>query len=258
MVKNMCPKLKTSNRVVIIDELRGFAVLCMIVYHLFYSMIYIYGVDLGPNVQKIMTMVQPFGAGLFIAISGFSSSYSKNNIKRGFQFLIAGLLISLLTGIFMPSQTILFGILHFLGISILLFELIKRFAINADAKVVMIISATIFFTTFNLARGWLFLPVFGRMVLPEWMYQNNLFVPIGLPSSNFISADYFPLLPWFALFIFGSQVGKIAKQNMLHTSFYKSRTSILSRISKYALVIYFVHQPIIIAVLYVFFRTFKL
>lgn len=246
------------NRIVIIDELRGFAVLCMIVYHLFYSLIFIFGVDLGLNVQKAMILLQPFGAGLFIAISGFSSSYSKNNIKRGILFISAGVIISMLTGLFFPSQIIRFGILHFLGISILIYEMIQKLDIRIDVRAAIIVAVLLFIVTFNLNRGWLYIPIYGQVLLPTWMYQSILLAPLGLPPSNFLSADYFPLLPWFALFIIGSQVGKIIKKHNRHECLYKSRAPILSMLSKHALLIYVAHQPVIISVLWILLRLLRL
>jgi len=66
----------------------------------------------------------------------------------------------------------------------------------------------------------------------------------------FMSYDYFPLIPWFGVFLIGAALGKTV---------YKSRRSLLPRpprpifinaAGRYSLWIYLVHQPVIMGVLY--------
>lgn len=240
-----------DRRIVLVDELRGFAIICMVIYHLLFSLIFIYSIDLGSSTSQIMFALQPFGAGLFILIAGFSSCYSKSNIKRGFIVLTFGLVITILTFLFIPEQVIYFGILHFLGISILIYELIKNIFRNANPVVFTIILTIIFILTFNLQRGFLSLPLLGSITMPRELYTSVLLAPIGFPPDTFVSADYFPLFPWFVLFLIGTVLGNLTKQKSCPEFCYRKHLPVFSSIGRYSLIIYILHQPVIYALLWV-------
>ena len=65
------------------DEIRGFAVLCMIFYHGFYSLAYLFQLDWGMALLRFFMPAEPFFAGAFILISGISSNLSHSNLLRG-------------------------------------------------------------------------------------------------------------------------------------------------------------------------------
>jgi len=241
-------------RMVLVDELRGFAIICMVAYHLLYTLIFIYGIDLGPDISQAMFAAQPFGAGLFIMIAGFSSCYSKSNFKRGIIILAFGLLITLFTTLIIPDQVIYFGILHFLGISILLYELIRGALRNVQPVILTIILVIVFFLTFNLQRGYLSFPFVESLRVPSGLYTSFLLAPFGLPSADFISSDYFPLFPWFALFLIGTVLGNLSMQKNCPEFCYVAHLPVLSKIGRYALPIYILHQPVIFALLWVIIR----
>lgn len=245
-------------RIILVDELRGFAVICMVVFHLLYSLIFIYKIDLGLSVQRAMFFAQPFGAGLFIIISGFSCFYSKNNYKRGIQIFIMGLILSVATFLIIPSQTIIFGILHFLGISILLFEATKSLISKINPWIVLTLSVVIFAITFNISSGWLNVPLIGRAFIPTQFYKYIILAPLGLPPDSFSSADYFPLLPWYALFIIGTLIGRHSSKYQWPSFVYQKHIPLLSTVSKYALYIYLAHQPIIFALLWLIINVVRL
>lgn len=62
---------------------------------------------------------------MFVAISGASSTFSHNNVRRGIKLLLCALVVSLATYVAMPSEFIRFGILHFLGCAALLYALLR-------------------------------------------------------------------------------------------------------------------------------------
>lgn len=249
---------KQIKRIILVDELRGFAVICMVIFHLLYSLIFIFKVDLGMSVQQAMFFAQPFGAGLFIIISGFSCFYSKSNFKRGFLILIMGLILSAFTYLIIPSQTIIFGILHFLGLSILLFEVTRALIAKVHPWIIMAFSVVIFAVTFNISSGWLNFPLIGRALIPQQFYNYTILAPFGLPPASFSSADYFPLLPWYALFLIGTLIGRYSSKNRWPVFVYQKHIPFLSSVSKYALYIYLAHQPIIFALLWLTMKIFQL
>ena len=69
--------------------------------------------------------------------------------------------------------------------------------------------------------------------------------PLGLHDSGFASADYFPMMPWFFLFIAGSYFGIIAKDGRLPKFCYPTHIKWLAVVGRYTIWIYVLHQPII-------------
>ena len=78
---------KMGKRVGMIDEIRGIAYIAMIVYHAYYDIAFMYGIDLPDAADVAMKWLQPFIAGTFIFIAGISCNYSSNNFKRGALYL---------------------------------------------------------------------------------------------------------------------------------------------------------------------------
>ncbi len=179
---------------------------------------------------------QYFFAGLFVVLSGISSTLSRGNIRRALRLIAFAFLITAVTFVFDPASAIYFGILHCLGVSILLYGLVFQEAAASvcagTGAVVLAVSAA--------------LPVAlrGVTIHSEWL------LPFGIHSSFFQSFDYFPLFPWFGIFLWGSALGK---------SVYGGRKSLIPRplpvtfiniAGRYSLWIYIAHQPAILAILY--------
>ena len=74
---------KNENRIHFLDEARGFAVLMMIFYHAFYLLYSVFGLKAAYDLFIFFMPVEPMFAGLFMFVSGISTSLSKSNMKRG-------------------------------------------------------------------------------------------------------------------------------------------------------------------------------
>lgn len=85
-------KSSGSSRVGILDELRGFAIICMVVYHAMYDLKYLFGLDIPIFFDGWFDVIRDIFAGLFIFISGTVCRYSSNNIKRGAQCFFHGMI----------------------------------------------------------------------------------------------------------------------------------------------------------------------
>lgn len=238
-----------NKRIPLIDELRGLAIVGMVIYHFLYSLFYIFGVNIGSQTIRIMELVQPFLSGMFILIAGFTCRYSKNNYVRGIKVFLFGVGITAVTVIFLPSQAIYFGILHFLGISMILFEAVKRWLDKGNRYFTLFYLSVIFILTFQMQRGFLTLPFWGRISLPKTVYRLWM-APFGLPGEGFVSSDYFPLLPWFSLFLIGSLIGSEVREMMIPERLCRQNSRILTWIGKRSLTIYLIHQPMIYAFLW--------
>ena len=84
--------METKNRVGFLDEVRGFAIICMVVYHLMFNLKFMFGVDVPIFFESWFDVIRDIFAGAFICISGIVCNYSRIIIKVVFQFFFLGLI----------------------------------------------------------------------------------------------------------------------------------------------------------------------
>lgn len=234
----------SRKRIHLLDEIRGFAVLCMIFYHGFYSLAILFELDWGMALLRFFMPAEPFFAGLFIFISGISSNLSHSNLLRGVKLLGIALAVSLVTFLAVPSQVIVFGILHFLSICMILFGLLRPLQEKIPLFFGIVLSIILYLCTMQVSMG---IFAFG-IPLPDMLYQTNWLSPLGFHNAEFFSSDYFPLLPWAFVFSAGTFVGRWAAQGKFPQWMYPCRIPPLSWMGRHALILYIVHQPVIIGV----------
>lgn len=238
-------------RIHLMDELRGFAVFCMVFYHGFYTLAFLMGQSWGERLYRFFMPAEPWFAGLFIFIAGISSNLTHSNLVRGVKLLGVALLVTLATAIAVPEELIVFGILHFLSVCMIAFGLLqllrRRLGRTEEPPFRLwpvVVCAVLFIVTRYLASGYLQIPFVLRVFLPSGWYQAWL-APLGLPGPGFSSADYFPLLPWCFVFAAGTVVGRLAKAGKFPAWTYPSRVPFFSFLGRHALLIYVLHQPVI-------------
>ena len=242
-----------SARVGLLDELRGFAIICMVVYHAMYDLKYIFGLDVPFFFEDWFGIIRDVFAGLFIFISGTVCRYSKNNMKRGIQCFFIGMVMTFVMPFF-TGGTIMFGILHCLGICMMIFGLGEKVFDALPALVGIIICALLFVLTWNIRDGYIGFEGVFSLALPAKAYDVGVLFPLGLPSATFYSADYFPLMPWFFLFIAGSYFGVWAKNGSLPKFFYPTHCRWLATVGRYTIWIYVLHQPVLYLIFSLIFR----
>lgn len=238
-----------THRVHLIDEVRGFSILCMVFYHAAYDLTALFGVSIPLFFSPIMQQfLQPLFAGLFIFISGTAANYSRANVKRGALCFLFGMILTVGTWIFMPSQLVLFGILHCLGVCMMLAPLFLRLAGKIKPAVLIPVSLLLFFLLYSVPQGEIGL--FGAAVsLPRALYQTPFLFFLGFPDSSFFSSDYFPLLPWVFAFLAGVSFGTVIKAGRCPAFFYKRHCRPLAFIGRHTLIVYLAHQPVVYGLL---------
>ncbi len=117
--------VKGAKRILVLDEIRGFAIVCMIFHHMFYDIGFVLELDWGYRVFNFLCTFQPVFWAAFILTSGICSRLSRNPVKRGIIVLAAGIAVSLVTAVIMPAMgitgaEIYFGILSCLGCSMII------------------------------------------------------------------------------------------------------------------------------------------
>lgn len=220
-----------------LDAFRGLCILGMIVIHFFFDLRFFAGVSI--DLPEAYFFVKQYGHVLFILISGICATLATKTLRRGLIVFGCGLLVTYVTTfmeeiIGISDIRIWFGILHLLGVCMMLYPLFRKLPFWA----LSIIGA-------------------GFVVLGFWMKNQTVFVdylfPIGLCSNKiFTGSDFFPLFPGLGWFLVGSAIGKILYRNK-QTLFPKAPTNFflirfLRFVGRHSLEIYLLHQPILVLV----------
>lgn len=248
-----------KNRIILLDELRGFAIIAMIIHHFFLDVGDVLSLDWGYEIFDKLCVVQPIFWCIFIMISGICSRLSRNTIKRGVIVLGAGLIVTFVTAVIMPyimhitGAEIYFGILSCLGVCMIITGLLMPLIKKTNTIAGMTVSAILFAITYGISNGSI---LFGLIKLPE--VKTNILMPLGLFNSSFYSADYFAIFPWVFMFIFGAFIGKYAKDGAFPQWTYKSHIKPFAFVGRNSLWFYLAHQPILYLILYIFLEILKI
>lgn len=245
----------TSRRIIVMDELRGILILYVVIYHLMFDIHELYRlIDIPWMYSTWMNVLRDIMVGMLMLISGVSCSYSRNNLKRGVRIFLVGCVITVMTAIFSPDHLILFGILHFFGIGIILYSVLKKILLKISPIWGTMTSLFLYFYTRNIYYGYLgiFTPIKYR--LPDRILQLKILYPLGFPVEGLSSGDYYPLIPWIFLLFAGAFLGRIIKVSKLPPWVYEEHSNVLTYIGRHTLVIYLAHQPILYCLLYIIYQ----
>lgn len=251
-----------KERIYLLDELRGFAIICMVIHHSFYDIGYLLGLDWGYAVFDFLCYFQPIFWVIFIVTSGICTNLSRNSTRRGLILFGISLAITLVTAVIMPAigfqgEEIYFGVIHCLACCMILAGLFKKLTNKVPVPVGLAVTLVLFAVTYNIQFGTIGI---GKLsvALPEALNNVGFLFPVGITTSNFASADYFPLMPWLFIFAFGIFVGKIGMERGFPKYAYKSRSKVLQVIGRNSLWVYVAHQVVLYGIFYVIGLIFKL
>ena len=242
-------KQNSKHRFWEMDFLRGLAAVMMVVFHSLFFLDYFAGHNFNLR-SGFWAIFQTITATIFIFLVGLSLTLSHSRaktklkaeklflkyLKRGLKIFSLGLCMTFITWLFLKENFVRFGILHFIGVSIILAYPFLRIHFWNLLLGLSFIALGIYFKGFTLDFGWLI-----------WL---------GFPKSHYhYAVDYFPLLPWFGITLIGLFFGKCLYKN--HTRRFSladfSDFCIVRPfrfLGRHSLVIYFLHQPVLIGILY--------
>ncbi len=214
-----------------IDFSRGVAICLMASFHFVFDLNYYWDVPVSYQ-SGFWYYVGKLSAILFTFIAGVSASLSSRHIRRGLVVLGWGAAISLTTYLLDSQTYIRFGILHMQGSCMLLFPLFKSLRPAWLAAT----GTAVFF-----AGQWT-----GELTGPAFL------LPLGVMPTGFQSLDYYPLLPWAGLFLYGAALGKlIFGAQPSQASPPPSWARPFGLAGRHSLAIYLIHQPVLIGLLWV-------
>lgn len=251
-------------RIALIDEIRGICVLAMVAFHTFFVLGSQFGVEWGLQAYGFFKPAQPAFAALFILIAGFCARFSRDILKRGFLLAVVAAVISLITVLLLPylgfeDMRVWFGIIHLLAASSLLFGIGRKIFNRIPALVGVVLCLALFLFTAPVRNGYLSLLGF-RVDLPEALYQTNALAFAGFGTPDFEAFDHFPLLPYLFIFLFGTFLGKMARNEKKRTErekenlpefCYVKHMLFFGFLGRHALPIYLLHIPVFYGLAYV-------
>lgn len=230
MVTKMSEEKCMQNRIWEIDFLRGMAILLMAVFHLAVDLRDFYGVPLD-YFHGFWYVEGKLSAVMFMLLAGISTIFGRNILRHGVKIFCWGMVLTFVTYIYDPGTYIRFGILHLLGASLVLVYFMRRLSVIALCILAVIILGL------------------GNVFIYQTAAAAYLF-PFGLTTAEFVSMDYYPLLPWYGVFLCGTVAGRLL---------YRERRSLLKKpwhfegleeMGRHSLLIYLIHQPLLLAGLF--------
>jgi len=245
MTRTTADYISTHKRFWEIDLLRTVAIVMMITFHVLYLLNYFHIDNTGvPGVHygfwwwfpRVTGGTFIFAAGVSLTIAYYRSKRTSGFLLRGLKIFAWGMGITLLTWLIAPDAYVRFGILHFFGIAFIFAPFFLRFRYM------------------NLILG------AALMALGTYLLEQRILVDfpwllwLGLIQHGFSTLDYWPLLPWFGLFLVGMFFGKILypqgnRRFNIH-EFSNPVTSALTLPGRHPLVIYLAQWPIVIGILF--------
>ena len=218
----------------VLDGWRTLAIALMTVYHFLYDLALFGVISWQQLFSPALNVMQKITCGSFILLAGASARFSRSNLRRGIIVLAAGIAVEL--GAMVGGQIIHFGILHFMGVSMVLYHFLGKSLQKCPPAILLAVSAVLY----GLTAWWTSVTT----VSVGWLY------PLGLLSPGFHSADYFPLLPWFFLFLAGTVLGGWCLDHRDNRLLTLSLPSFLTWPGRHSLLIYVLHQPVLFGVSY--------
>ena len=236
-----------TNRFWEIDTLRGIAIIMMVIYHILFDLNFLNIYSINLHLLSFRLFLYPIGT-TFLLLVGISLtlSYSKQKkqltekalfyrfIMRGMKIFTLGLLITVSTWFLIGDGFIVFGVLHLIGVSIIL-----SYPFINEKTLSFIIGITI-----------IPLGIFLRFVV----FEFNYLLWLGFIPRDFYTLDYFPLFPWFGVVLLGIGIGNHFYKNhkrQFNITNHSDQWAIknLSYLGRHSLIIYVLHQPIILFIL---------
>lgn len=231
-----------------IDLLRGVAILMMVFYHVLYDLDRFggWGIEVHTGFWRYFAFAT---ASLFLLLVGLSLtlSYARavhsnperylfpKYFYRGARIFSWGLVITVVTWVLVRDGFVRWGILHLIGLSIILaFPLLKlRYGNLVLGSLLLLLGMCI--TNLRVGSPWLL-----------WL---------GLVPAHFTSVDYFPVLPWFGVVLIGIFLGNslypgYQRNFKLQDRSHRTPVRMLGSLGRHSLLIYLVHQPVLITALF--------
>ncbi len=223
-----------AKRIWTIDFLRGTAIALMVAYHVIFDLHYLDITRMPMNDWPLILMQRTIAI-LFLGLVGASLAIKKRpflqDAGRALIVFTIALGITVATSVWPGEGMVVWGVLHFIALSIILGHFFVRLG------------------KWNVLSGVGVLVIWAA--LSGKVAGSLLLLPLGFPPTGFFSYDYYPLLPWFSLVLFGIAVGSTGIFQKLDAKIRKpAAADSVCWAGRHSLAIYLAHQPVILAILF--------
>lgn len=237
----------SESRIVFFDTWRGLSIISMVLFHFAYDLVYIEGLALLWFTRPLTDL---WGASIswsFLFIAGSMCSFSKNALKRAFIYGLFALMIYVATSIAHIDAPISFGIIYCMAACTLIEALLQKCGIFVQGYTTAALLFILFLVLYNLPSGTVGIgPLCIR--LPSTLYATGYLAWLGFPGLHFIASDYYPLLPYLLLYLSGAACNRAALAQGYTPALQRLYIPVVSEIGKYPLVIYILHQPLLLLI----------
>ena len=190
-------KTGSGGRLMLIDVIRGVAILAMVVYHFSWDLSYFRLIDVDVTVNTGWVVFARAIAATFVGLVGVNLTLSTRKGVRWGSFLrrlgliiAAATLVSIGTYWLDPRSFVFFGILHCIAVASVLALAFLRLP-----SWLVLLSAGVSFVAPQIVRS----PVFDGY---GWYW-------LGLSADPPASVDFVPILPWFGVVLIGMVTGRL-------------------------------------------------
>lgn len=230
LFRHLLPGPKNYSRSSLLDGLRGFAIVLMVVFHFFYDLTLFELASIPIYTATAWVAFRYIIVSLFLGTVG-ASLYL--HVRRGINWLsygrrlvllvAASAIITLTSYLTLKEGYILFGILHLITLSSVLGLVFARlFWLN------LVLGIAILWIGFNYGH-----PFFNQ----GWLLW------FGLRTLATGDADYTPIFPWFGTVLIGIYLTRLLGERLYYEL--PRYLSFLALWGRHSLIIYLVHQPIL-------------
>ncbi|HEX8010150.1 MAG TPA: heparan-alpha-glucosaminide N-acetyltransferase [Casimicrobiaceae bacterium] len=231
------PTAAGRGRLAIIDGLRGFGICLMVVYHFVFDLAWFRVIRADFNTDPFWLGFRAVIVTLFLGLVGVSLVLAKRAHpgwppfwRRIALIVFSAALVSIGSYLTFPQTFIRFGILHFIAVASVLARplvALPRVALVAGIAV-LALGATVQLPLFD--APWL-----------NW---------VGMMTHKPQTEDYVPVVPWLGVVLIGVALGALVPQAQRPLdAASRSTPSWLAWVGRHSLIIYLVHQPILIGIL---------
>lgn len=223
-----------SKRFDILDAWRSLAIVLMLIYHFLFDLLLFGVITRQQMFCTPLNIMQKFICCSFILLAGASARFSRNNLRHGLIVVAAGIIVAI--GGAIGGQIIRFGVLQLLGWSMILYHFTGKLLQKVPGVITAIAGGALYF----LSEMW----TSAVRVDVKWLY------PFGFMYKGFSSADYFPLLPWFFLFLIGTALGGWCLKHRDNRILTTPLPAPLTFLGRHSLIVYLIHQPVLYGISY--------
>lgn len=233
-----------------IDAVRGISLLGMIVFHTIFLLGVFHILDIG--IWEWICNYIDIGTAIFVVISGMAlilrharmadkprKEYHLAIVKRGIEIILIGVIVAVVCSVLIyifikDGRYMYFNFLQMMGWCMLLSIPFLRFG------------------KWNFVTS-IFFIILGMFL--ETLSGPAFLMPLGILPDGFYPRDYFPVVRWLGVMLFGVALGSVFYPNGFRRFKFPNphlAGKTLALIGKYPLQIYLVHLPLIGAIILIF------